>query len=50
MRSTGPLIKRLPEIDFIDDSAGKPVAINEFIGRRPIAAFGNFDGDLKMLQ
>ncbi len=50
MRSTGPVIKRLPEIDFIDDKAGKPVGINKFIGRRPIAAFGNSDGDLQMLQ
>jgi hypothetical protein len=41
---------RLPEINFIDDGAGKPVGINEFIGRRPIAAFGNSDGDLEMLQ
>ena len=50
MRSTGPVIKRLPEIDFIDDKAGKPVAIHKFIGRKPIAAFGNSDGDLQMLQ
>ena len=50
MLSTGPVIKRLPEIDFIDDKAGKPVAINKFIGRRPVAAFGNSDGDLQMLQ
>ena len=48
--STGPVIKRLSEIDFINDKAGKPVAINKFIGRRPIAAFGNSDGDLEMLQ
>ena len=41
---------RLPEINFIDDKAGKPVGINEHIGRRPIAAFGNSDGDLEMLQ
>ena len=41
---------RLPEIDFIDDGPGKPVGINEHIGRRPIAAFGNSDGDLQMLQ
>lgn len=41
---------RLPEIDFIDDKAGKPVGIYKFIGRRPIAAFGNSDGDLQMLQ
>jgi phosphoserine phosphatase len=50
MRSTGPVIKRMPEIDFIDDKAGKPVGIHKFIGRRPIAAFGNSDGDLQMLQ
>ena len=41
---------RLPELNFIDDKAGKPVGINQHIGRRPIAAFGNSDGDLQMLQ
>ena len=41
---------RLPELNFIDDKAGKPIAIQEFIGRRPILAFGNSDGDLEMLQ
>ncbi|EHM03145.1 nonspecific acid phosphatase [Acetobacteraceae bacterium AT-5844] len=45
-----PELIRLPEVDFIDDGPGKPVAINKFIGRRPIAAFGNSDGDLQMLQ
>jgi hypothetical protein len=45
-----PVLFRLPEINFIDDKAGKPVGINEYIGRRPIAAFGNSDGDLQMLQ
>ena len=45
-----PELMRLPEINFIDDKAGKPVGINEHIGRRPIAAFGNSDGDLEMLQ
>jgi len=45
-----PVLFRLPEINFVDDKAGKPVAINEYIGRRPIAAFGNSDGDLEMLQ
>jgi hypothetical protein len=45
-----PALVRLPEINFIDDKAGKPVGINEFIGRRPIMAFGNSDGDLQMLQ
>ncbi len=45
-----PVLMRLPELDFIDDKAGKPVGIHKFIGRRPIAAFGNSDGDLQMLQ
>ena len=45
-----PELFRLPEVHFIDDKAGKPVGINEHIGRRPIAAFGNSDGDLEMLQ
>jgi phosphoserine phosphatase len=45
-----PVLIRLPEINFIDDKAGKPVGINQHIGRRPIAAFGNSDGDLQMLQ
>jgi hypothetical protein len=40
----------LPAINFIDDKTGKPVGINQHIGRRPIAAFGNSDGDLQMLQ
>jgi hypothetical protein len=44
------VLMRLPEIDFIDDGPGKPVGINEHIGRRPIAAFGNSDGDMQMLQ
>ena len=41
---------RLPELHFNDDKAGKPIAINRYIGSRPIAAFGNSDGDLQMLQ
>jgi hypothetical protein len=45
-----PALFRLSEVNFIDDKAGKPIGINEAIGRRPIAAFGNFDGDLEMLQ
>jgi hypothetical protein len=45
-----PVLMRLPGVDFIDDKDGKPVAINKFIGHRPIAAFGNSDGDLQMLQ
>ncbi len=50
LRDGKPALIRLPEIDFIDDGPGKPVGINEHIGRRPIAAFGNSDGDLQMLQ
>jgi hypothetical protein len=50
LRDGQPVLVRLPEIDFIDDKAGKPVGIHKFIGRRPIAAFGNSDGDLQMLQ
>jgi len=45
-----PVLVRLPELDFFNDKAGKPVGIHKFIGRRPIAAFGNSDGDLQMLQ
>jgi hypothetical protein len=50
MRDGRPTIFRLPQINFIDDKTGKPIGINEYIGRRPIAAFGNSDGDLEMLQ
>lgn len=50
MTDDGPVIRRLPDIDFIDDKAGKPVGINRAIGRLPAAAFGNSDGDLQMLQ
>jgi phosphoserine phosphatase len=45
-----PVLTRLPQPNFMDDNVGKPVAINSHIGRRPIAAFGNSDGDLQMLQ
>jgi phosphoglycolate phosphatase-like HAD superfamily hydrolase len=45
-----PAIVRLPEIDFVDDGPGKPVGIYTHIGRRPIAAFGNSDGDFQMLE
>jgi len=45
-----PVIERLPEIDFIDDKEGKPLGINKFIGRRPVFASGNSDGDLAMMQ
>lgn len=50
MKDGVPLLYRLPEVNFIDDKEGKPIGINEYIGRRPIAAFGNSDGDLQMLQ
>lgn len=50
IRDGRPVIVELPELDFIDDKAGKPVGIHRFIGRRPIAAFGNSDRDLEMLQ
>jgi phosphoserine phosphatase len=50
VRDGQPVIVRLPEIDFIDDKAGKPVGIQKFIGKRPIAAFGNSDGDFEMLE
>jgi phosphoglycolate phosphatase-like HAD superfamily hydrolase len=50
MRNGRPVLVRLPELNFIDDKAGKPVGINQHIGRRPVAAFGNSDGDLQMLQ
>ena len=50
MRDGRPVLFRLPELNFNDDKAGKPVGINQHIGRRPIAAFGNSDGDREMLE
>jgi phosphoserine phosphatase len=50
VRDGRPTLFRLPELNFNDDKAGKPVGINQHVGRRPIAAFGNSDGDLEMLQ
>jgi hypothetical protein len=50
MREDGPVLVRIPKIDFVDDHEGKPVGIHKFIGRRPILAFGNSDGDHQMLQ
>src|SRR5438477_4858083 len=49
-RDSKPVLMRLPEMNFIDDKTGKPVGINSHIGRRPIAAFGNSDGDQQMLE
>jgi phosphoserine phosphatase len=50
MRDGKPVLARLPELNFNDDKGGKPVGINEHIGRRPVMAFGNSDGDLQMLE
>ena len=50
LRDGKPVLVRLPQMNFVDDKAGKPVGIQMHIGRRPIAAFGNSDGDLQMLQ
>jgi hypothetical protein len=50
VRNGRPVLVREPKLDFIDDKEGKPVGINKFIGRRPIAAFGNSDGDFQMLE
>ena len=50
LRPDGPVLLRLPQVAFVDDKAGKPVGINEHIGRRPVAAFGNSDGDQQMLE
>jgi phosphoglycolate phosphatase-like HAD superfamily hydrolase len=49
-RDGRPVLLRLPEVDLVDDRAGKPVGIHQAIGRRPIAAFGNSDGDFEMLE
>jgi phosphoserine phosphatase len=48
--ASGPVLIRQPKVDFVDDGPGKPVGIHKFIGRRPVFAFGNSDGDLQMLQ
>ena len=50
MRDGKPVLNRLPELNFIDDKEGKPIGINQHIGRRPIMAFGNSDGDFQMLE
>ena len=50
MQDGRPILFRLPEVNFIDDKAGKPVGIHQVIGRRPIMAFGNSDGDFEMLE
>jgi hypothetical protein len=50
LRDGKPALVKLPELNFIDDKVGKPVGIHQHIGRRPIAAFGNSDGDQQMLE
>jgi phosphoglycolate phosphatase-like HAD superfamily hydrolase len=50
LRGGKPVLAKLPKVNHVDDGPGKPVGINRFIGRRPILAFGNSDGDLQMLQ
>ena len=50
MRDGKPVLVRLPELNFNDDKGGKPVGINQHIGRRPLAAFGNSNGDKEMLE
>jgi phosphoglycolate phosphatase-like HAD superfamily hydrolase len=50
MRDGKPVLMKMPALDFFDDKENKPIAIQRQIGRRPIAAFGNSDGDLQMLQ
>ena len=50
VRDGKPVIVRLPEVEFIDDKSDKPVGINRYIGRTPILAFGNSDGDFEMLE
>ena len=50
LREDKPVLVKLPAVDFLDDKEGKPINIQKIIGRRPLAAFGNSDGDLQMLQ
>jgi hypothetical protein len=50
VRGGKPVLVQQPKVAFIDDKAGKPVGIQKAIGKRPIAAFGNSDGDFEMLE
>ncbi|HSR88572.1 MAG TPA: HAD family hydrolase, partial [Pontiella sp.] len=50
VRNGKPILSRLPELDFVDDKEGKPVGIHRHIGRRPLIAVGNSDGDFQMLE
>jgi phosphoglycolate phosphatase-like HAD superfamily hydrolase len=50
LRDGHPVLLKMPDVDFVDDKEGKPIGIERHIGRRPVMAFGNSDGDLPMLQ
>ncbi len=50
LEGDAPVIEKLPAVEFVDDGPGKALGINRFIGRRPVFAAGNSDGDLQMLQ
>jgi hypothetical protein len=50
VQNGAPVLMRLPEIDLVDDGPGKPVGIGKFIGRKPVVALGNSDGDQQMLE
>lgn len=50
LRGAEPVLLKMAEVEFVDDGPGKPAGIQRFIGRRPIAAFGNSDGDREMLE
>ena len=50
LRDGKPVLVKEPKVEFVDDGPGKPVGINRFIGRRPVFAFGNSDGDQQMLE
>jgi phosphoserine phosphatase len=50
LRGGTPVLVREPKVHFVDDGPGKPVGINDYIGRRPVLAFGNSDGDFQMLE
>ena len=50
VRDGKPVLVKLPEVNLIDDKAGKPVGIAQYIGRRPVMAFGNSDGDYEMIE
>ena len=50
LRDGNPITIKMPDLNFINDGPGKPVGLHQHIGRRPVAAFGNSDGDFEMLE